>query len=260
MASPTPETKLDELTGRRFSFYPAIRNIEHNEWTLKEEKWAEILVSNVETGMEIWIPRNYLGGVSSSDSPVLIVGLNHELEWKAGRVWPHRERVLEMPPRKPTAKAAPSPPGARSGSDSEAESHARRLIFGALAVGLVACLLVIMYAFDGLRNPLDILFPTETTTADQRYLGVTGSDGYDDIVLKVARPEREQWISRPEAQIQFQILWYPSRGYALVLMGADRKTARYIGALHVPSRKILDTVKLSDGGTTASMLKNLPEF
>jgi hypothetical protein len=43
-------------------------------------------------------------------------------------------------------------------------------------------------------------------------------------------------------------------------MGGSRPEARYIGALHEPSRQILDSAQLPNGGSTASMLKNLPEY
>ena len=91
-------------------------------------------------------------------------------------------------------------------------------------------------------------------------MSLTASDNYSDVVLKADPPESVQWLTGAEASIQFEILFYTRRSYALVLMGASRDDARYIGALHLPSRKILDTVRLSDGGTTAAMLKNLPEF
>lgn len=261
MASASPQIALDELADRRFSFYPTILNVEHNEWTLAKETWSEVLVANVAGGLEIWIPRTYLGSISNSDSPVLIVGLTRELEWKAGKIWPHQERLIEMPPRKAVAKAAsvetrPAP----ASRQSVAESSAGRLLMAALGVGLLATLFAVMWAFDSLRSPLDILFPTDTTTADQRYLGVAGTDSYADVLEKVGVPETEQWISKPAAAIQFQVLTYSSRSYFLILMGPSREQARYIGAIHVPSRKMLDSVKLSGGGSTASMLKNLPAF
>ncbi|MDA1312237.1 MAG: hypothetical protein O2968_02780 [Acidobacteria bacterium] len=262
MASASPQLVLDELADRRFSFYPSILNVEHNEWTLARETWSEVLVSNVASSVETWIPRTYLGSISHTDSPVLIVGLTRELEWNAGKIWPHQKRVIEMPgrksqPRDTAAADMAAPPPRR---ESRAESSIGRLLIAALSVGLLATLFLVMYAFDALRNPLDVLFPADTTTADQRYLGLTGSAGREDIFEKVGRPEQQEWISRPEAEIQFEVLWYPSRSYALIMMGVGREGGRYIGAIHIPSRTMLDSVKLPRGGSTASMLRNLPEF
>ncbi len=264
MATSSPRSSVDGLTNRRFSFYPAIRNIEHNEWRLKEETWAEVLVANVETGQEIWVPRTYLGEISSSDSPVLIMGLNQELEWKAGKVWPYQERIIRMPEPTGTQRGRtgePTPgPTVPTGARSPAERHMGRFIAGAVVAGLVACLFVILYAFDGLQNPLRLLFPADMRTTDQRYLALAAADGHHEVVSKTGAPASDEWITPADAEIQFALLSYPDRSYALVMMGADRKETRYIGAIHIPSRKTLDTVKLSGGGTTAAMLRNLPDF
>ena len=263
MVTSSPRSSIEGLTERRFSFYPAIRNIEHNEWRLKEETWAEALVANVESAQEVWVPRTYLGEISSSDSPVLIVGLSQELEWKAGKVWPYQQRMLQVPeptggprihPGKPTRESAPKR------THSPAERRVGRFIAGAVAAGLVACLFVILYAFDALRNPLQLLFPADTSTTDQRYLALAAADSRDEVISKMGSPGSEEWITAPDAEIQFALLAYPSRSYALVMMGAHRRETRYIGTIHTPTRKTLDTVKLSGGGTTAPMLRNLPEF
>jgi hypothetical protein len=126
MASAPGPVSVEGLKGRSFSFYPAIRNIEHNEWTLDEENWSELQVSNRKSGHQLWIPRNYVGSISSSDSPVLIVGLNRELEFKAGAVWPYRRTVIEMPgPRKREApeEQEPPSPGSAAGRLDAAESR-----------------------------------------------------------------------------------------------------------------------------------------
>jgi hypothetical protein len=264
MASAPSQVSVEALQGRSFSFYPAIRNIEHNEWTLEEENWSELHVANRKSGHRIWIPRNYVGSISSSDSPVLIVGLNRELEFKAGAVWPYRRTVIEMPaPRpRPAAEAdedamSPDPP---SGRLDAAESKVGRFLAGSVIIGLLACLFVVLFASGG--NPFSFgnLLRPSAQTADQRYLALSASDTYHDVVLKLGRPEAEQWISSEGAEIQFQLLRYPSRSYAVVMMGASRSEPRYIGTLHEPSRRILDSTKLSNGGSTTSMLKNLPEY
>src|SRR6185436_1031953 len=97
MASPPIPPSLDHLVTRPFSFYPPIINIEHNEWLFRKATWSEILVVNCKSGNEIWIPRRFMGEVSRVDDPVLIVGLNRELEFKAGAVWPYQRRVIQMP-------------------------------------------------------------------------------------------------------------------------------------------------------------------
>ncbi len=260
--SPSVQPPLESLSGRRFSFYPAIRNVEQNEWTLARETWSEILVVNAAQELEVWVPRKYISGISSSDSPVLIVGLNRELQFQAGNVWPYREKVVAMPNRRPpnqtaAANATPPPAPARS---SPSESSVGRLIGAALLAAVGISTLAALFIFKGLPNPLAVLFRPDTATADQRYLSLTSADRYHDVVLKVGEPKTQQWLSREDAQIQFELLWYPDRSYIVVLMGAARDDARYIGTLHSRSRRTLDSVKLSGGGTTGSMLHNMPNF
>src|SRR5581483_5526731 len=97
MASPPIPPLLDHLARRPFAFYPAILHVEHNQWFFRKATWSELLVVNARTGVELSIPRRFVGEVSSIDDPVLIVGLQRELEYRDGAVWPHRRRVLEMP-------------------------------------------------------------------------------------------------------------------------------------------------------------------
>jgi hypothetical protein len=262
MPSPA-ESPHEALSGRRFAFFPAIRNVDHNEWTLEGETWSEILAKNVSSGEELWIPRNHLGAVSSSDSPVLIVGLKRELEQKAGTVFPFRSPILEMPgkpgPRiAPEGSPEPHPPP--SNRDSSTEAVTFSLIGKALVIGLLAAFLITVFAAGGFRNPVAALFQADLSTADQRYLGLTAQDGYHDVVAKLGGPEREEWITKDDADLQFQALFYPSRKYIVIMMGPDRGAQRYIGALHDPERKILDAARLAGGGDASAMMKNLPEF
>lgn len=97
MASPPILPALGHLAGRPFSFYPAIRGIEHNEFLFRKATWSEMLVVHRKTGEEISIPRRLFGEVSIVDHPVVIVGLLRELEYREGAVWPCQPRVIEMP-------------------------------------------------------------------------------------------------------------------------------------------------------------------
>jgi hypothetical protein len=94
---PLIPTPYDQIGRRRFSFYPAIVGIEHNEWTLRRITSSEVLVANTKTTEEIWIARRFLGEISAIEDPFLIAGLVQELEYKAGAVLPYRRRVIQMP-------------------------------------------------------------------------------------------------------------------------------------------------------------------
>ena len=261
---PASQSPFELLSGRRFAFYPALRNVEHNEWTLEEETWSEILAKNVQSGDALWIPRAHLGEISSVDEPVLIVGLKRELELKSGQIRPYRNPVVHMPgpkgiehARPKTAAEEPPPP---TRGDTDADSKTLAFIGRAVAIGVGALLLLVLFVSGNLPNPIAAIFRADTTTADQRYLGLGPQDGYFEIVEKLGQPSAERWLTEEEADLHFQVLQYANRRYAIILMGGERNGARYIGALHDPSHQILDSARMSGGRDTASMLKNLPDF
>ncbi len=97
MASP-PIVPLNlHLAARSFSFYPAILGIAHNEWRLRRATWQDWLVVNSRSNEEISIPRRFVGEISGTDHPVLIVGLLHELRCVNGVALPFERRVIQMP-------------------------------------------------------------------------------------------------------------------------------------------------------------------
>ena len=261
MPSDDPQTVLAELEGRRFSFYPAIRGIEHNEWTLEDSTWSEIQVRNAMTEQKLWLPRTHLGSVSSADSPVLILGLRRELEFKAGGIHPFRRTVTPMPSTaaaRAPAKPRSAPPKQRFLSGSDARML--RLLGIALATGLLLSVLVFAGVIGGLHNPFEAFFRVDTSTADQRYLGLSSSATAFEVAQRLGDPESERWISGEEDELQFQALFYTTRGYVIVMMGGSRSEMRYLGTLHAASRQILDSARLAGGGDTSSMMRNLPEF
>jgi hypothetical protein len=97
MLAPLMPSPLDQIGRQRFSFSPAIKNADPNEWMLAISSWSEIKVVNPQTGCEIWIPRRYIDGLSYASHPVLIIQLTKELEYKAGALSPRVQRVIEMP-------------------------------------------------------------------------------------------------------------------------------------------------------------------
>jgi len=109
MASPPIPPALNHLASRAFSFYPAIRGIEHNEWIFRKATWSELVVVNRKSGEEISIPRRLVGEVSIVDAPVVIVGLLRELEYREGAVWPCQRRVIEIPMAVGEKRSAASP-------------------------------------------------------------------------------------------------------------------------------------------------------
>jgi hypothetical protein len=262
MSTPPPSPPIEELTGRPFSFYPPILAIEHNEWMFQKATWSEVLVRNTKNGPEIWIPRRFLGEVSRIDEPVMIVGLNRELEYKAGSIWPHERRVLTMPGGG-EARSSVAAPNEELASPELAASVRRRKSSPELKVGkLIGALVVagvgVLFLVVGL-NSTGVLQPTAVVTArDQSYLGLTKADDYHAVVRKLGKPSEDRWKADSK-ELQYRVLWYKERDFNVVLLGTDRGKEFYIGTLS-GDWKPLHFVEYSKGNSTLSMLRTLKRF
>ncbi len=264
MASSPASPQFDRLGGRRFSFYPPIMGIEHNEWTFREENWSEILVRNAKSEEEVWIPRTYVGDVSKVDEPVMIVGLRRELEYKSGLLSPHSRRVLTMPGN--PVLAAPRPPGeepkAESGLSMRAalrsgggtEGRMGKMIGIALLVGLV--LTVIGIGVLRLRSTGGII---EYKGVLQIDLGLTAQSDYFDVVRKLGPPAEDRWKD-DTGERQYRALGYPKNDLIVVLMGPDREHATYIGAKDSKWRTVHAVTLPGGKANTEAVLRSLPNF
>lgn len=251
---PTPD--IEKFAGRAFSFYPPILNVEHNEWNYVESSWSEIRVRNEQCGLDLWIPRRFVGEVSRVDEPVMIVGLVHELEYKGGMVTPHHRRVVEMPgsakPPVPEGGAGTPPPPSAS-MDSPTERRVSRLILCVLALAIVGTFVTVLLTREGQSGGRIQYRPVE-----QVNLGLTASDDYFAVKRKLGEPASERW--KPNSgERQYLALGYPDRGVTVILMGVDRDTVRYIGAKD-KNWKTVDSVKLPGGADTSSMLRAFKRF
>jgi hypothetical protein len=258
MSAPPTPTFLEQMERRYFSFFPPILNVEHNEWRLRRATWSEILVTNAKSDLEVWIPRRLIGEVSSIDQPVMIVGLNKELEYKAGAVWPHERRVIEMPaapsafPRPPAPQPGPADSAPAAHGASSTESRVGRLVALVLGLGLlVCCLVVFVFRVGPLRT-------VEFTATDQDFLTLSRGDDYFAVVRKLGPPAEDRWREKG-GELQYRALWYPQRQYYVILLGAERNEARYIGALD-RNWRVLHYVSFPNGADTASMLRGLERF
>jgi hypothetical protein len=255
MASPPIPPSLDHLVTRPFSFYPPVVNVEHNEWLFRKASWSEILVVNCKSATEIWIPRRFVGEVSRVDDPVLIVGLNRELEYKGGMIVPFQRRVIEMPVAVggplpvPGAvdRAAPAPiVGIRT--ESPTDTRIVKLIGGAVAFALVFYFVAVNLSRGR------VVF----TPKDQTDLGLTARDDRTSVAGKLGEPASDRWRGG-SGSLQYEALGYPDRHLTVILMGADRQSMLYIGALD-DRWKPAASVSLRSGGTTEPLLRNLPRF
>jgi len=251
-ANPIPE--LEGLSGRAFSFYPPILNVEHNEWKLLEATWSEILVHNTKDNQEIWVPRRFMGAVSRVEEPVMIVGLERELEYTAGILRMHERRVISMP-KGPSSivpmedSAIPTPAmlgGARIGDAGE--SKMGLYILG----GIIAVLFVVYGVISYSRGDR-----VEYQAVLQEDLGFTAEDDYHAVVRKLGAPGNDRW--RDGKDLQYRAMAYPDRHFTIVLMGTEQNKARYIGAVNDAWRPV-HTVKHAGHGDTRSLLEGLKRF
>lgn len=262
MSAPLLPPPYDQVGHRPFSFYPAIVNIEHNEWRLQKATWSEFLVVNTKTLEEIWIPRRFIGDLSRTDEPVMIVGLTREVEFKNGQIVPFVRRVIQMPkavndmPRPadvpPESGAKPQPVvGIRF--ESNTERRVGRLIVGAMLVGILACVLMIALLRND-SNPRVSYAPILQSSE----LGLKPTDDAGDVIRKLGRPVGDAWKSET-GSMQYRALRYPDRGITVILMGAERDKALYIGSMD-QKWKPVDAVSLPNGRNTYSLLRTLAKF
>ena len=241
MASPP----LPPLPGHPFSFYPAIRHIEHNEWQFRKATWSELVVVNRKTGLEVSIPRRFVGEVSSIDHPVVIVGLVRELEYKDGAVWPYQRRVIEMPVAvgersgRSTARQRRESPAAVVGIRLESRRDRRPLkwVGGGLAVALLLHAIVtnVMHVGELRQRP---------------YLELGGRDDYAAVVHKLGKPSSEH--TRNDGIHQYRSLAY--RRFTVILLGST-----YIGTMDANWMPI-HAVEVPAGGNSLALLRGLKRF
>jgi hypothetical protein len=257
-SSPTPPA-LDELGTRRFSFYPPIVNIEHNEWEVVRGAWSEILVHNPKMGTEIWIPRAWLGEISKIEEPVMIVGLRREIEYSGGAVFPHTRRVLNMPKVNVAAPApaneVPRAPSTRENlrMDTSAESSIGKLIAGVLIGGIVLALI-----FIGVSRVKEAGGTVEYKAVVQADLGFTNQSDYFDVVRKLGTPDSDHWKSET-GERQYRALTFQKAGYIVILMGGDRKDVKYIGTKDLEWHTV-HAVELPGGRNTEPILRSIGKF
>jgi hypothetical protein len=250
MASPPIPPLLGSLAARPFSFYPPIVNVEHNEWVFRKATWSELVVVNHKTADELSIPRHFIADVSSIDHPIVIVGLNRELEYRDGAVWPYQRRVIEMPvavgasgPRRSNTPA----PVVAIRLESRADRRAFRIVGGALT----AAILLVIAAGNAVR--LAEVRQHGAITRDRSFLDLTGHDDYGSVVNKLGLPGEER------RQAPYRALFYPGRKFTVILMGADPAAATYIGTMDA-NWKPIHSAGLASGGSTSGLLRGLKRF
>ncbi|HWF09578.1 MAG TPA: hypothetical protein VG297_14005 [Bryobacteraceae bacterium] len=253
--APLP-TPLQDFGGRRFSFYPPIRNLGPNEWLYRRATWSECVVANARSGEEFCIPRMFLGDVSDVEESVMIVRLVRELEWRGGAILPRERRVIVMPSpsRESDVKAHPDRLAAVVNIRLETKPETRiwKWIGVAAVLGAVALTIVADVAHQ----------PQSHQRADafrgfRSYLQLGPNDNYAATIARLGVPSKTSSVARGDHLLR--LLTYAPRHYTVVLLSSPRREARYIGAVDTRGR-VLDAVRLGDGSPANALLRSLPAF
>jgi len=249
--APLP-TPLQHLGGRRFSFYPPIRNIAHNEWLYRRATWSECVVANMRTGEEIWIPRMFLGEVSRVDEAVMMVSLNRELEWRGGAIIPRERAVIEFPAaienRPVTLRPGHLAPVINIRLEPKPELRAWRWIGVAAVLGAVGLAIVADFTRQTQAHQR-----TDFFRGHRAYLQLGPGDDYASVIRRLGVPAKTDSVEK--GAHLFRSLDYPSRRYTVVLMGTRAEKPRYIGTID-PYGHVLDSVRLADGTSSESVLNS----
>lgn len=260
--APLPSA-LQHLGGRRFAFYPEIRNIGPNEWLYRRATWSECVVMNTQTGVEICVPRQFIGDVAGQDEPVMTVRLSRELAWKDGVVAPRAPRIIEFPrpltelEAEPEALAAPHERKPASVVNIRLEPKTEIKLWR--WVGVAAILGVVGFGIVAdVTNRAQSRQRPDLFRNYRGYLQLTATDDYASTVKRLGVPTTDRGASDSKGRV-FRALTYTSRRYAVVLMGTTPETARYIGAIDQRGM-VLDAVRLPDGASSESLLQSLAAF
>jgi len=236
--APLP-TPLQNLGGRRFSFYPPIRNIEHNEWMYRRSTWSESVVVNMRSGEEICVPRMFVGEVSSVDDPVVIVGLTRELEWNEGVVAPHQRRVIELPVAVNDGRPGPARHSRPAQVVNIRLEPKRDMIAGkwfgvVFALGAVAFTIIASVARQSQTH-----LRTDLFRASQPYQQFGPGDNYFSVVAVLGKPAEDGSVTAGDRV--YRLLKYPNRRFSIVLTGSTPVSSRYAGTIDLQG-KVLHAV------------------
>ncbi|HWE52858.1 MAG TPA: hypothetical protein VG273_23895 [Bryobacteraceae bacterium] len=254
--SPLP-TPLQNLGGRRFSFYPPIRNIDHNEWLYRRSTWSESVVVNMQSGDEVCIPRMFIGEVSITEDPVIIVGLTRELEWNAGAVVPHQRRVIELPVAVNDGRPAPAR-AARPAQVVNIRLEPKREVAAGKWIGVVFALgAVALTVVTNVARQVQTHLHTDLFRTSQAYQQFGPGDDYFTIVAALGVPSSDR--SATANGRVYRVLTYPARRFSVVIAGTTAVGGRYAGTIDLHGH-VLHSARFVDGSTSEPLLREMPRF
>jgi hypothetical protein len=232
VSEPLIAAGLSELRHGRFSFYPAIVGVEHNEWLLRRANWTDVVVANAKTSEELCI----LGDLSArffhrSALPDRRTGEGTRISRRhRDTASPYRPRNAARGERIQPDEFAPRPISATRRRGGDPGRDWRRFTFlaraaGSIAAGILICLAVIFVVRDA---QLGTRFGW--TSTPPRLPALSDQDDYASVIKKLGTPASDRWL--PSGSGGYRRLWYPRKGVTIILTGATRESARYAATLN----------------------------
>ena len=135
--------------------------------------------------------------------------------------------------------------------ESSAESQKSRKLMGAVAAGILTCVVGMVIFRDATAGSRARFFGNRHRLA----LPFTAADDYESVVGRIGYPDSTRSRPSPDGSV-FYLLRYPDRGFTVVLLGPERAQASYIGAIGRGGR-VIHSVTLPDGRNSAALLAPL---
>ncbi len=254
--SPFP-APLEPIAGRRFAFFPPVQNVSGNEWMYRRATWTECVVVNTESGQEFFVPRSFLGEITTGNG-VTVVTLHRELESRGNALCPVRCPVIELPiavndvPRVHESPRREHPaPVINIRLEQRPELRVGKRFGVALVLGAVACTIVADIARQIQANErADVIRFTRP------YLQLGSDDDYFAVTHKLGKPGTDRTVTGERGAV-YRVLAYGGGRYRVILEGPGRNAAKYIGTLARDGR-VVDMVRRDGGGTSAGLLRSMP--
>lgn len=224
---------LGLTAGRSFSFYPPILGIAHNEWRFRRATWSEFVAVNTQTGEEACIPRSFVGDISVN-APMVIVGLNREMEWRDGLAAPYRRPVVELPVAVndfvPKARAGRPAPVVSIRLEPRPPIRTGRKAVVVVMLGVVASAIVADVAGPAeIRNRIDAMRVSRT------WRELRKGDDYATVVHELGPPAAQRTYVEQGGRV-YRSLDYPRLHFTVLLEGQTEGEARYLASLDARGR------------------------
>jgi hypothetical protein len=246
---------IEEIGSRRFAFHPPVANVAPNDWRLAGVSVTSLRVVNSVSGLEVAVPKQFLGPVTDVENGRLFVSLVKELEFRDGAAWPRGRRVVEMPraalsgsveerPGLARPTAGPAPVIGIRLQRSTDTPLGRFVLIAGVGAALVSILAVGVFR-DWVSPPVSL-----SHRVPHSDLGLSGGDDYRAVTQKLGFPLTDR-VAKITAEEQLRALTYPQFKVTVLLFSRTNRPERYVGMVD-PNWRIVHWVGSENSKTILS--------